>query len=123
MEKRIYISDEEREKCRKVAEVFSELDEEKVLVIEVERFGFLRLLSYHYPYGFDDAISYCDSKELFDDLWYDWLYDYLEKIADDNPGLLELDYYEDVLKELPEERQKELENKRKGFAQRAGITL
>lgn len=40
---------------------------------------------------FDDAISYCDSQELFDDLWYDWLYEYLEKIAGGNPVLLELE--------------------------------
>ena len=72
MEKKEYISEEERKKCRRVAEVFAELDEEKVSVVEIGRFGFLRLLYYQYPYGFDDAISYCDSKELFEDLWYDW---------------------------------------------------
>ena len=122
MEKKEYISEEEREKCRRVAEVFAELDEEKVSVVEIGRFGFLRLLYYQYPYGFDDAISYCDSRELFEDLWYDWLYEHLQKIADENPALLELDY-EDMLTELPEEKQKEFEDKRKEFAQKAGITL
>ncbi|MFG6324238.1 MAG: hypothetical protein K1W41_23310 [Lachnospiraceae bacterium] len=122
MEKKEYISGEERKKCRRVAEVFSGLDKEKVLVLEIGRFGFLRLLSYQYPYGFDDAISYCNSKELFEDLWYDWLYEHLQKIADANPALLELDY-EDMLTELPEEKQKEFEDKRREFAEKAGITL
>lgn len=122
MEKKEYISEEERKKCRRVAEVFAELDEEKVSVVEIGRFGFLRLLYYQYPYGFDDAISYCDSKELFEDLWYDWLYEHLQKIADENPALLELDY-EEMLTELPKEKQKEFEDKRKEFAEKAGIRL
>ena len=46
----------------------------------------------------------------------------MQKIADDNPALLELDY-EDMLTELPEEKQKEFEDKRKEFAEKAGITL
>lgn len=122
MEKKEYISEEEREKCRKVVEVFAELDEEKVSVVEIGRFGFIRLIYYQYPYGFDDVISYCDSRELFEDLWYDWLYEHLQKITDENPALLELDY-EDMLTELPEEKQKEFEDKRKEFAEKAGITL
>lgn len=122
MEKKIYISNEEQEKCRRVAKVFAGLEEEKVFVVEVGRFGFLRLLSYQYPYGFDDAVSYCDSRELFEDLWFDWLYEHLQKIADQNPALLELDY-EDMLTELPKEKQKELEDRRKDFAKKAGITL
>ena len=122
MEKKEYISEEERKKCRRVAEAFAELDEEKVSVVEIGRFGFLRLLYYQYPYGFDDAISYCDSKELFEDLWYDWLYEHLQKIADENPALLELDY-EDMLTELPEEKQKEFEDKRREKTKKAGIRL
>ena len=122
MEKKTYISGEEREKCRKVAEVFAENDEEKTLIVDIGRFGFLKLINYQYPYGFDDTISYCNSREMFDDLWNDWLYEHLQKIAEDNPVLFEMDY-EDMLKELPEEKQKELEDKRKDFAERAGITL
>lgn len=122
MEKKKYISEEEREKCRRVAEVFSEFDEEKVMVLDMGRFGFLRLLFYQYPCGFDDAITYCEGRELFEDLWYDWLYEHLQKIADENPALLELDY-EDMLTELPEEKQREFEDKRKEFAKKAGIDL
>ncbi len=122
MEKKEYISREEREKCHKVAEAFAGLEEEKVLVVEIGRFGFLRLLYYQYPHGFDDAIVYCDSRDLFEDLWSDWLCEHLQTIAEENPALLELDY-EDMLTELPEEKQTEFEDKRKELAEKAGITL
>ena len=120
MKKDKYITDEERKKCRKVANAFAGLEEENIMVVDVGKFGFLRLFYYKYPYGFDNAILYSDSKQLFDDLWQDWLYEQLQKIAKENPYLLELDY-EDVFKELPEEKQKELMDKRLYFEKRSGF--
>lgn len=105
MQRDVYITDEERIKCRRVARAYAEIDDEKVKVIEIGRFGFLRLLYYKYPYGFDDAITYFDSKELFEDLWQDWLYDQLQKIAKDNPVLMELDD-DELFEELPEDKKK-----------------
>ncbi|MDE6990841.1 MAG: hypothetical protein K2P42_09315, partial [Lachnospiraceae bacterium] len=73
-----------------------------------------------YPYGFDDAITYFDSGELFEDLWQDWLYDQLQKIADGNPVLMELD--DDVLFEgLSEDKKKELLDMRAYFAERSRL--
>ncbi len=120
MQRDVYITDEERIKCRRVARAYAEIDDEKVKVIEIGRFGFLRLLYYKYPYGFDDAITYFDSKELFEDLWQDWLYDQLQKIAKDNPVLMELDD-DELFEELPEDKKKELLDKRVYFAERSRL--
>ena len=122
MEKKKYISDEEHEKCRRVAEAFAELEDVDIVVVDVGRYGFVKLQYYTPPTGFENDFTFTDSKELFEDLWYDWLYEHLQKIADANPALLELDY-EDMLTELPEEKQKEFEDKRREFAEKAGITL
>ena len=122
MEKKKYISDEEHEKCRRVVEAFAELEDVDIVVVDVGRYGFVKLQYYTPPTGFENDFTFTDSKELFEDLWYDWLYEHLQKIADANPALLELDY-EDMLTELPEEKQKEFEDKRREFAEKAGITL
>ena len=42
--KEIYITDSEREKCRKVADAFAELYEiENILVVDAGRYGFVKL--------------------------------------------------------------------------------
>lgn len=120
MQRDVYITDEERIKCRRVAKAYAEIDDEKVKVIEIGRFGFLRLLYYKYPYGFDDVITYFDSRELFEDLWQDWLYDQLQKIAEENPVLMELDD-DELFETLPEEKKKELLDKRVYFAERSRL--
>ena len=122
MEKKRYISEEEQKKCRAVADAFAGLEEENILVVDVGRFGFLRLLYYKYPDGFDNTISYTDSRELFNDLWQDWLYEQVHKIAKEYPSLTGLEY-EDMLEGLPEERRDELEGRKKDFAKKAGIAL
>ena len=122
MEKKRYISEEEQTKCRAVANAFAELEEENIIVVDAGRFGFLKLLYYKYPDGIDDVIFYSDSKKLFDDLWQDWLYEQLQKIAKDDPSMRELDY-EDMLEVLSPKRQKELQERKKDFARKAGIDL
>ena len=120
--KHTYITMEEQIKCKRVADAFAELEDVGITVIDVGRFGFLRLLYYQFPYGFDDAITYTDSKELFNDLWEDWLQEQMHHIEVNNPSLGELDY-EDIFKGLPIEEQTQLMAKREYFAQRAGIQL
>ena len=45
--KEIYITDSEREKCRKVADAFAELYEiENILVVDAGRYGFVKLQYY-----------------------------------------------------------------------------
>lgn len=119
-EKRKYISDEEREKCRRVVSAYEkELDEIEISVVDAGRFGFVKLIYYKYPYGFDDAISYTDSLELFLDLWEEWLEAQLLKLIKNTPRA-ELDY-EDIFKSLSKDKQKELMSKREYFAEKAGI--
>ena len=70
-----FISDEEREKCRKVAEAFREAFEgEDLVVLDAGRFGFVKLQYYNINNGFDCVTTYTDSSELFNSLWEDWLY-------------------------------------------------
>lgn len=77
------------------------------------------MLYYKYPYGFDDVITYSDSRQLFEDLWEDWLCDQLQKIAEDNPILMELD--DELFEELSEDKKKELLDKRAYFEERSRL--
>ena len=68
--KEIYITDSEREKCRKVADAFAELYEiENILVVDAGRYGFVKLQYYRPPQGFEDAITFTDSRSMFENLW------------------------------------------------------
>lgn len=122
MKRNMYITDEEREKCRKVADAFAELEKEDmdIIVADAGRYGFVRLLYYDELYGFGKAVCYTDSTMLFNDLWEDWLNEQLFKIALKNPPLMDLEY-EDIFTALPEEKQKELMGRRYYFAQKSGI--
>ena len=117
-----YISEEERIKCKMVADAFSELEDSKVMILDLGKYGFVRLIYYQAPYGFDDAITYTDSGELFNDLWEDWIQEEVYAKEKDNPELMELDY-DEILNRLPIEEQTQLMAKKEYFAQKAGIQL
>jgi len=69
-----YITDIERERCKKVAAAYAELYElESILVLDVGRYGFVKLQYYTPEYGFNDVITYTDSESMFEDLWQEWL--------------------------------------------------
>ncbi|MEZ3463225.1 MAG: hypothetical protein K1W23_13990 [Lachnospiraceae bacterium] len=123
MKQKIYITDEERKKCRKVADAFAELENEDIdiVVADAGRYGFVRLLYYDEAYGFDKAVCYTESTELFDALWKDWLNGQLFQIALENRPLMDLEY-EDIFRSLPKPKQEELMSKRHYFAQRSGIS-
>ena len=107
MEKKIYITEEERTKCQKVADAFADLYEmENIVVLDVGRYGFVMLKYYNLPHGFEDAITFTDSVELFEDLWEEWLNTKLYLLAKGTP-LLEKGY-KGVFEGLPEEKQSEL---------------
>lgn len=119
-QKRIYISDEEHEKCKRVVSAYAEeLDELEISVVDAGRFGFVKLIYYKFPYGFDDAIAYTDSFELFLDLWDEWLEAQLLALTKGTP-MAEMDY-EDMFKCMSKEKQEELMAKREYFAEKAGI--
>lgn len=122
MEKKIYITKEEQEKCRKVADAFAELYEiENILVMDAGRFGYVKLQYYRQPYGFDDVITFTDSQSMFHDLWEEWLNTTLILLTRGTP-MAEMTY-EEMFQWLPEEKQKELLSKKAEFAKRAEIEL
>lgn len=115
-----YITDEERIKCQKVADAFAEISEyEDLMVFNAGKYGFVKIQYFKLPFGFDSVTTYFDSRSLFDDLWEEWLDTQLLNFAAGTP-MEEMDY-EDILKRLPKERQKELADKRRYFAEKAGI--
>ncbi len=122
MEKQVYITEEERAKCKKVAEAFMELYEmADIVVVDVSRYGFVMLEYYKPPHGFEDAITFTDSVALFEGLWEEWLNTKLYLMAKDTP-LLEKGY-KGVFESLSEEKQPELIVKKAGFAKAAEIYL
>ena len=113
-----YITDGEREKCRKVADAFAELYE-NILVVDAGRYGFVKLQYYRPPQGFEDAITFTDSRSVFENLWEEWLDTQLFLLAKGTPmaGM----GYNEIFRCLPKEKQEELMNRKAGFAKTAGI--
>ena len=122
MEKQIYITEEERAKCQKVADAFAELYEmADILVVDAGRYGYVVLKYYKPPHGFEDAITFTDSVALFENLWEEWLNTKLYLMAKGTP-LLEKGY-KGVFESLPEEKQSELIVRKADFAKIAEIYL
>ena len=122
MEKQVYITEEERVKCQKVADAFAELYEiENIVVLDAGRYGFVELKYYKPPHGFEDAITYTDSVELFEGLWEEWLNTKLYLLAKGTP-LLE-NGYKGVFESLSEEKQSELIVRKADLAKVAEIYL
>ena len=122
MEKQVYITEEERAKCKKVAEAFTELYEmADIVVVDVGRYGFVMLKYYMPPQGFEEDETYTDSKILFEALWQEWLDMKLYLIAKGTP-LLEKGY-KGVFESLTKEKQSELIGRKAVFARMAGIGL
>ena len=121
MEKKIYITEEEREKCQKVADAFAELYEmADIVVVDVGRYGFVMLKYYTPPHGFEEDATFTDSRALFDALWQEWfnttLYLTAKKMQLDNI------IYEKVFNCLSKEKQLTIIGRKADFARKAGIT-
>ena len=122
MEKKVYITEEEREKCCKVIDAFAELyeiEDEDILLVDAGRYGFVKLQCYTPSYGFEELDTYTDSNSLFEGLWDEWLNLNLFLIAremqiDDIVG-------EEVFNILSKEKQSELIGRKDDFAKKAGI--
>ena len=107
MEKKTYITEAERKKCRRVADAFAELYEmTDIVVVDVGRYGFVMLKYYMPPHGFEEDETYTNSSALFEGLWQEWLDMKLYLIAKGTP-LLEKGY-KGVFESLSEEKQSEL---------------
>jgi len=121
MEKQVYITEEERAKCQKVADVFAELYEmENIVVLDAERYGFVVLKNYKPPHGFEEDATFTDSRALFEELWQEWLHATLYLTAKE----MKLDdiLYEEVFNRLSKEKQAAIIGRKSDFAQKAGIT-
>ncbi len=122
MEKQVYITEEERAKCQKVADAFAEVYEmENIIVLDAGRYGFVELKYYKLPHGFEEDATFTDSRELFDALWQEWFNTTLYLTAKE----MKLDdiLYEEVFNRLSQEKQSVIIGRKADFAQKAGITL
>lgn len=115
-----YISDEERERCRRVVDAYAEFYEiEDIFIVDAKRYGFVKLLYYSDISGFEQMETYTDSRKLFDSLWYDWLdYQLYEIVAG---TLLDELSNEEIVNAFPQIIQKEIKDKYTYFAEKAGI--
>ena len=119
MEKETYITEEEQKKCRKVADAFSELEDMDIVVVDVGRYGFVKLQYYTPPTGFENDFTFTDSRRLFEDLWEEWLHTQLIMLAREMK-IEDIDY-DDIFRRLPEEKRDELMGRKQHFAKAAGI--
>ena len=122
MEKQVYITEEEREKCQKVADAFAELYEmADIVVVDVGRYGFVMLIYYTPPHGFEEDATFTDSKALFEGLWQEWLDMKLYFMAK-GTSLMETGY-KGIFESLSKEKQSELIGRKTYFARMAGIDM
>lgn len=122
MKRETYITDEERENCRKVVEAYKEFyEQEEIFVTDAGRYGFVKLLYYSEYNGFENVNTYTDSKTLFNALWSDWL-DYKLYDIVTNTLMTELSC-DEIFDSLPENIQEELIEKHSYFAEMAGIEI
>lgn len=121
MVKETYITEEEQRKCRKVADAFRELEDVDVVVVDAGRYGFVKLQYYVPQKGFENDVTFTESRKLFEDLWEEWLHTQLIMLAQEM-GISNI-VYDDVFKSLTEEKQRELMGWKQHFAEIAEIEI
>ena len=118
MEEINYITDEEREKCQKVAGAFAELyNLTDTIVVDAGKYGFVKLQYYQEPRGFEVMLTYTDSKKMFEDLWQDWFEEKIMLEVEGTP-LEELEY-EEIFARLSKEKQMEIMSKKSYFEEKS----
>ena len=115
------ISEEEHAACQRVADAFSEIYSADLLVLDAGSYGFVKLQYFHPPFGYDEAGIFTTGKNLFNDLWNEWISLRLLALTKGTP-LANLDY-QDMFQCLPAEKQQEFMDKRDYFLDRSGISL
>jgi len=122
MERQVYITEEERAKCQKVADAFVELYEmENIVVLDVGRYGFVELKYYKPPHGFEVDATFTDSRALFEALWQEWFDSTLYLVAKEMK--LNDILYQEVFNHLPKAKQSVIIGRKADFAQKTGISL
>lgn len=110
-----YITDDEHRKCQKVADAYAELEQDGILVMDAGKYGFVKLQYYTYPKGFDDVVTFTDSRAMFEDLWEEWFHSQLIAWAKSN-RIGDVDY-DDVFSRLSDREKEELMAKKDYFAE------
>ena len=107
------ITEEEREKCRQVADAFSEYFEEMddTIIVDAGKFGYLWLRWFDGD-SFDGQQLYTDSQEMFEDLWQAWQEHHLLTPVLHTPAA-EIDY--EQLYDILTPEQKEIYVKKKEY--------
>lgn len=114
-----YISEEEHEKCRRVAEAFKDAFEgEDLAVLDAGRFGFVKVQYYKLPHGFDSVFTFVDAGELFEDLWGEWINSRLLEYARGTP-MADMEY-EQIFRCLPKGMRDSFVLKKQEFMEAAG---
>lgn len=68
VKEQLYISIEERTSCQKVMDAFSELYSINFLILDADKYGFVKLQYYRHSFGFDETSIFTSSRNLFDEL-------------------------------------------------------
>ena len=122
VKKRRHLSGKERRKCRRVAAVFRDMyRHEDLVVLDAGAYGFVKLQDYRPPVGFGDVETFTDSRDMFEDLWTEWIYSQLISLIKDSP-LEQLDYV-DIYESLPPHIRKKADKIKRRLMKRAGLVL
>lgn len=114
------ITNEEREKCAKVAKAFEEFmrETEFMWVSDAGPFGYVILRYFNYD-QFDGHEICTSSVELFESVWEEWLEHHLLEPVKGTP-LSDLSYGE-LYAMLPDEKKEEFSRNKREFVKAAGL--
>lgn len=119
MKNNSYITDAEHEKCRKIADIFSMLQEDDIILLDVGIYGFVVLFHHTSAHGFQAVKTFTNSYKMFKFL-RDQLFDsQLIRLAHEM-NLDGFDYI-DIFKMLSDEKKNELKTQMKYFKKIAGF--
>ena len=91
-----------------------------ILLEFIHKYIFLNFVSFYNGLNSnEDAITFTDSRSMFENLWEEWFDTQLFLLAKGTPmaGM----GYNEIFQCLPKEKQEELMNRKAGFAKTAGI--
>lgn len=114
-----YITKEEQKKCRRVMRAFAKMyGKEDIAVLDMGKYGFVKLQYYYVPDGFYSVSTFTDSDELFIDLWREWRNYRLFSLTKNTP-MADFEYKQ-KFQCLPRKMKEKIRKKKVYFARRAG---
>lgn len=113
MKRQIYITNQERENCRKVVDVFHKLLRQlDILALDAGKYGFVLLKYLNYT-DFDFIQTYINSDALFEALWQEWLEVKMMTLCINTP-LIDLDF-DKMYDGLSVKQQNEIQRTKESF--------